>query len=142
MDVFYGEMPTKINNKIESSEKCIRTILHAKYNTKSEPLFKRCGILNLNDLVSLETIILMAKINAEIAATPLNTMFLRKTEIHSYQTRQHTDFNIYCYSNAKVYKSFLAQGPKLWLNLDKELKQKSIRCIMRNVKEKMLGRYS
>ena len=140
--ILWGNSDKKYTRKLEIlQKKCVRSIFHAKYNAESRPLFKRGSILTLKDIFQLETTKLMSRIYTDSAATPLTEMFIRNCDIHMHNTRQQTTFNIRCYKNSKVCKSFLAQGPKFWLNIDRDLRQKNVSSLCRNIKKNMLNEY-
>ena len=76
------------NRIIRIQKKSIRIINNARFNSHTEPLFKRCNILKLTDMVTLRQLIFYEKMcNAAIPNYFKSFMPTLQSQIHDYPTR-------------------------------------------------------
>ena len=91
----WGGSPKNVMNRLRVlQKKGIRHVCNAKYNSHTEPLFRRCKVLNIDDLYKLSCVKLMYKKNKGIIhnyhASKLSTNF----ETFNTTTRQTHDIVI------------------------------------------------
>ena len=99
-------------------KKAIRIISGAKYNDQSSPLFKKAGILKLNDLYSCQIACFMFKfINNNLPISLMN-IYEYPAEGHTYNTRHSTDPKLPLVRTDIARRSVLYTGPNLWLKDD------------------------
>ena len=68
--------------------------------------------------------------------------FMKCLYIHEHHTRNRDLFQIPLYNTTSGHRTFHYRGPKLWNELDKELKQaSSLKSFMKKLKKDMLDSY-
>ena len=79
------------NRIFKLQKRALRTITKSKYNSHTEPLFKFCYILKLNDLLSLNTLKFYYKfIHEELPVYFESFDLFPQSSIHTYPTRYRT----------------------------------------------------
>ena len=73
---------------------------------------------------------------------PLLAIFLTNAAVHQYSTRQRYDPHVERRKTAKFMKTFIQQGPKLWLELPANIKAaKSLKSFTCNLKRYCICMY-
>jgi len=76
-------------------KKSVRLVMNAKYNAHTEPLFKSLGLLKISDLLHLQQLKFIYKLeNLMLPKYFMTNMFIRQTEIHEHDTRFSQNFRI------------------------------------------------
>ena len=94
-NIIWGNTYKTYLSQIEKlQKKIIRIITCSKYRAHTLPLYNENRLLNIYDIHKYACGIFMYKYcNGELPDV-FGNMFVRNTEIHSYTTRQHTNFHI------------------------------------------------
>ena len=134
------------NRIFKLQKRAIRSITRAKYNAHTEPLFKLCAILKLNDLLKLNALKFYYKYCRRELPVYFNSfIFLPQSQIHTYPTRHgnlvrtnstRTFFAEKCLRN---YLPLLINSISAAL-LDK-IHTHSIQSFARHVKNSMFDKY-
>ena len=74
-------------------KKAVRIITKSHVQSPSAPLFKELQILSIYDLITLNTLIFMYSINANILPDKFSNMFVSNSNIHNYFTRQRHHYH-------------------------------------------------
>lgn len=121
--ILWGNSHRKYLHQLEvAQKKAVRAIFHSKYNAPSNPLFKKGGILKLEDIYDVQLCSLMHRLVHYEAPLPLQDLRCLNEDIHQYNTRRKTEFNIRIYKNNTVMQSFVCQGPKKYLHIPDNIK--------------------
>ena len=73
-------------------KRAIRLIDQARYNSHSEPIFKRLNILKVYDQYELDVVLFMNTFQNRKLPTSFHNMFMYNHEVHaSHVTRQQTN---------------------------------------------------
>jgi len=140
--ILWGNCYKKLLNRIGvAQKKALRVICHKSYNTPSSSLFKAKNILKVDDLYKYQVCQFMYKIDHKLIPTPLVNMYNRRKETHQYSTRHCQDFSLPLYKNAKICRSFIVTGPKLWFNLCNNIKQSYYRQFCKLLKATLKSNY-
>ena len=90
------------------------------FDAHTEPLFKKLGILNVDNIYKLQVGKFMYLYKAGLLADSLN-MFSLMNQVHSYETRSLGLFYLpYCRTNRRKF-SICFQGPKFFNSLSPEI---------------------
>ena len=105
-------------------KKAVRTITHSVYNEHTIGLFRKLNIVKLDDLYDLEIGKFMYLFATSGLPKPLNTIYATNDQIHMHNTRHiySRDAHIQMQITQKLARSFVCKGPKLWQNLQHDLK--------------------
>ena len=122
--------------------KSIRLINNSSYNAHTKPIFKKINILTLCDLYTLHIDKFMYEYHHNNLPNSLNNIFIPNHDFHSYNTRHREDPHILSRRTAFAGKSLLHQGPKLWNEIPREIKDlKSIHMFTRKIKNTLTKLY-
>ena len=141
MLMLYGAMRLKIMNRLVVSQKrAIRTICHSDFLAHTNDLFKRLGLLKVDDISILESVKFVKK---EITK-PRSLYFHPYKNNHGMNLRNNLQLNV----NLPQPRSELARrfityyGAFQWNNLPRELKvlQHPL-TFKKNVKKHLISRY-
>ena len=72
-------------------KRAMRIISLSKYNSHTDPIFKKLNILKLEDIFKLSLLKFQFKFRHELLPTYFFTMFSKETLNHSYNTRHRDD---------------------------------------------------
>ena len=143
MESSFGEIPININLKnIEIAQnRSIRNICNAPYNAHTTILYKKLGILKLNDLYKIQLGKMMYEYSRLILPTPLIDLFTPNRNIHEHNTRNRNAPH-FITRTYNASKSFLHQGPKLWSTLANEHKiSKTTKSFTKTFKKMLISEY-
>ncbi len=126
--------------KIERLQrKAIRNVCKAKYNSSSSHLFKELRIPKVEDIYNIQ---LAKYMYSHIINKSTQNIFEDNFNIHSYNTRQRNFPHILHRKSQKVSRTFIHQGPKLWLRLPLYIKSaKSIKSFCNRLKYLFISKY-
>lgn len=140
--LLWGNSYKKYVHKLKVlQKKAVRIICHASYNATSSPLFKKTGILKLDDLHKLQTCQFMHKLYNRDLPRPLVGLIPQNLDIHNRLTRHRRNYLCVLYRNHTVQNSFLVEGPKLWNVINDNIKDYSYRKYSREMKTSYLSSY-
>jgi hypothetical protein len=113
-------------NKLHKlQKKAIRIINGAAYNAHSQPLFKKLEILTLEDIKKLQDLKFIFKLeNNSLPNYFLSAMFERQDEIHSYDTRQASNYRVPLSKHVFVRNSIRHRLPLIYNNCPVNIKDK------------------
>ena len=138
----WGKAANKLISKIFILQKSvIKTICNKNRREPSTPLFKRLGILKLNDLYTFQTAKLMFKLkNGTIVGE--NTL-TEISNIHYHNTRLADNFNFFISRKRTKLgqQSFSFNGPKIWTTIPGDLKDLNILQFKHKYKQLLIDSY-
>jgi len=103
-------------------KRAIRIINNSEYNAHTDPIFRKFNILKFEDIIKCETLKMMYKAVNHSLPLAINERFILNKEIHNYDTRQTHDIHIAKTTKRVTYNSIIYQGPDMWSELPRELK--------------------
>ena len=106
-------------------KKAVRIITKSHVQSPSAPLFKELQILSIYDLITLNTLIFMYSINANILPDKFSNMFVSNSNIHNYFTRQRHHYHQPNLRSTSGLNSLIYNGVKKWNNLPYCIKSSS-----------------
>ena len=116
---------TKSKHLLKLQKKIIRIMSNAKYNAHTLPIFKNYNILRIDDILKLQELRFIYKLeNKTLPKYYLDTMFIRQSEIHNYQTRQANDFRTPQSSHKFTCNSIRHRLPAVYNNCSPSIKNK------------------
>jgi hypothetical protein len=112
----------RIKPLLTIQKKAIRILGGAHYRDHTQPIFYQFGLLNLYDIIDLQTLCFMYKVKNQILPRNLQHFFNLTYDMHTYNTRQLANFSIkFCRTTLKSF-CLSIHGPKLWNSLPDKLK--------------------
>ena len=100
-------------------KRVVRIICKCNYKAHTAPLFKKCKLLKLKDIVDFRILVVMFK--AKHKLLPKNIQDLFQINDNCYCTRQYGKFNHKYVRTSLKYKCVSVYGVKLWNGLNDEL---------------------
>ena len=85
---------TKINSILLLQKRALRLITNSRYLAPTEPLFSRLNTLKVSDIHTLQTAIFMHKYTFNQLPSVFDDFFIPNSNIHSYPTRQSSDYHL------------------------------------------------
>ena len=133
-----------ISTLFKKQKQAIRVINKAKYNSHTEPLFHKCDILPLNDLIIQQKLIFMHPLAHNCSPVSFrNFIKLSDVQLHDYPLRNNNDFYIPRGFTSVVSKMPLIDFPYTWNALDEPLKIfMSKNVFKKSVKERLMNQYA
>jgi hypothetical protein len=123
--------------------KSIRLIANSNYNAHTKPIFKEFNILTLCDLYTLHISKFMFDYHNNNLPNSLCNIFTPNHDIHNHNTRHRDDPHISSRRTAYAGQSLLHQGPKIWNEISREIKEsKNIHIFNRKKEEDPLPNYT
>jgi len=142
--IAWGNARSNILRKTETLQKrALRTIHNKKNNSHTDPLFKRSGILKLNDIYQTEVMLFMHDyINSKLPISFQQT-FSRKSDVEGvYLTRHSNRFIVPRTKSRFVDRLPLYQFPTLWnKNVSYSNIDVSRKCFKNSIKHRHLDSY-
>ena len=90
----WGNMKNKEMNRLEKlQKKAIRLVNKSRYNSHTDPLFKRSKLLKLQDIYHVECIKIYLRHQAQKLSPYLASQLATNAEIHTHYTRQSQDIH-------------------------------------------------
>jgi hypothetical protein len=142
--LIWGKACKTYLDKITKLQKwAIRTISNSHYRCHTQPLFKEYNILTVEDMFSLELGVFMYKYSINELPNVFTNYFIKRSNIHDYQTRHVNDLNLT--KNKKTFsdRSVRTTGPIIWNSLGDQIKHsKSIKQFRKQFKLKLISNYN
>jgi len=144
ISVWGGTSNKHFNRLVTLQKKAIRHVARAKYNSHTEPIFKKLGLLNLDDSYTLQCNKILYKKKLDILH-PYHAQLLKlKKEKQQIITRQSYDVIMNKSNNFQRINNLVYKVGISWNNLPFELKSlESIpeRAFARKIKSHYLSKY-
>ena len=123
-------------------KKAVRNICNVGYNAQTSPLFKQLSIPKLNDIYNTQLCKLMFLFTNGTLPCPLQMVFTRNSNVHSYQTRQAHDPHFVARKSSFISKNVMYQAPVAWSNLPLATKScKTVKSFNYQVKKYYINTY-
>ena len=99
-------------------KKAIRIVSRTSQNTPTAPLFKDLSIPTINEMFKMQVghCMYLAYHNC-LPIISLSEYFTKTSMVHRYHTRQSNSFQLPIVHSDLFHRSFIFQGPKLWLQI-------------------------
>jgi hypothetical protein len=120
-----SETNVSMKNLLLTQKRAVRIISNSKWNSHTEPLFKKLRILRLGQLHRLQVACFMYKVNHSLVSEYFLNMFSANDTIHSHNTRQRTHYHIVYCRTAHMKSTIRIAGPKLWNSIDQDIQASS-----------------
>ena len=134
---------TKINPILTLQKRAVRLITSSQYLSPSNPLFRQLKTLKIEDLHTFQTAVFMHKYTTNRLPKIFDGFFTPNSTVHSYPTRQSSDYHL---ENPKIIlaqKSIKHNGPDIWNSLPTYLKQcTSLNTFKRELKNILISQYT
>ena len=139
----WGNATSSVLRKTETIQKrAIRTIHNKKFNSHTDPLFKRSRILRISDIYKLEVMLFMYDFINDSLPQSFRHTFSLVSGNHTYDTRQNYLFNLPRTKSRSVDKLPLYHYPSVWNQNAAYINcQVSRYCFRRSFKASQLAKY-
>ena len=78
---------------VKLQKKAVRLVVNANFNAHTEPLFKELKLLKATDILKLQELRFMFKLENHLLPYYFQaSMFRRRSEFHEYKTRRRNDY--------------------------------------------------
>ena len=140
--LIWGSSPL-ISKIMKMQKRCIRTINAKSYNCHTEPLFKTCKILKIEDQYKYNVLSFMFLLKNN--GVPESFIFLRNLYFNQHGRRNTRQYNYATLTGFRtVYTSLLPlhRYPRIWNNIDEETKSvHPLTKFRKNIHAKLLECY-
>lgn len=137
--IWGGTYETHVNKLSLMQKRIIRNITNSKYNEHTDPLFKRLGVLKVNQLYKLKMSKFMFKVSKNEMPKPINNLYKSNTSIHGYETRQRNHPHISYRRTHLASKQINHKGPEIWQEIPYHIKlSNNIRHLTKTYKKYLL----
>ena len=134
---------TKTNPLLLLQKRALRLITNSHYLAPTEPLFYQLKTLKVGDINTLQTAIFMHKYTFNQLPSVFHDFFTPNSKIHSYPTRQSSNYHLENPRILLAQKSLKHHGPDVWNSLPDNLKQcQNLSSFKKHFKEILLSQYS
>lgn len=123
----YGIIVWGVNtNKLKKlQKKAIRILTNAKYNAHTEPLFKELNILKIGDMMKLQELKFLYKLeNRTLPNYFQQNFFTRQSDIHDYNTRFTSNYRNPLTRHVFTHKSIRNRIPDIYNKCPQNIKGK------------------
>ena len=124
-------------------KRALRIITFSAFDHPSSPLFESLGITKFFDLVTYHIAVLMYKHHNSLLPSAFNCFFMKISHVHSYNTRLAVKQTYYLPNARTNYGMFNIRfkGPKVWNDLDENIKGFSLSAFKNKLKQNFLESY-
>ena len=124
-------------------KRALRIITFSAFDHPSSPLFKSLGITKFFDLVTYHIAVLIYKHHNSLLPSAFNCFFMKISHVHSYNTRLAVKQTYYLPNARTNYGMFNIRfkGPKVWNDLDENIKGFSLSAFKNKLKQNFLESY-
>jgi hypothetical protein len=133
------------NRVLKIQKKCVRILCNAKFNAHTDPLFRKLGLLKIQDIFDIQCVKFFYKFRNNTLPGYFNTFFTINENIHGHNTRQIEHVHLYRYRtniNKNQIRHFI---PNLINNLSGEIRNKiathSITSVTSALKKMYIEKY-
>ena len=113
---------TKINSIHLLQKKAIRICTGSPYLSHTSPLFHKLKTLTVFDINSMQSLLLMFKYLNNMLPLSFQNFYTMNKTIHSYPTRNSSNFHLVNPKLLIAHKSIRHHGPDLWNSLPESIK--------------------
>ena len=121
IEIWGGTYNTYINTIFLQQKKIIRLIANAKRDAKSTPLFNKFQILTLSKIYVYRILMFMHKYENNLLPDTFHSLFTRRGDIHTYNTRQRNQLNIPNVGTEIAKKSFFYNAVTIYNKYSQKL---------------------
>ena len=115
--VWASTYPNNLHRINILQKRATRILNKCKFDAHTEPLFKNCSILKVNDIFLFQLRKFMYSYRSGLLPNKFNDMFLSNYHVHSYNTRSAMAIRtLLCRNNIRQF-SVRFQGPKFFNSL-------------------------
>lgn len=140
--LLWGNAHKKYLNKLYVAQrKAIRAVCKAKYQSSASHLFKKRNILKLEHIYNYQVCQYMHRMNTGLLPAPLLDNFVKRSDVHAYNTRHNEDFCIPKYHCNIVNRSFIYNGPMKWFSLSSDIKNNNYNKFCKQLKTYFIDSY-
>ena len=138
ISVWGSTHPTNLKRLVLLQKRAMRIISKSCYYVHTEPIFKNFCILPLNDMYLAETG-KMFQYKTGLLPDVFNNTFLRRNQVHGYDTRNASSFHVpKCRNNVRRF-SFQYQDPLFFNSLSPDVVSSvSVSTLKKNLKKLLL----
>ena len=122
-------------------KRALRIITFSAFDHTSSPLFKFLGITNFFDLVTYHIAVLMYKYHNSLLPSAFNCFFMKISQVYSYNTRLAVKQTIIFQMLELIMECLRFKGPKVWNDLDENIKGFSLPIFKNKLKQSFLESY-
>ena len=123
-------------------KKALRISFNLHLREHTDQLFFNNKILKVKDIYSLQLGLFMFKYNSKKLPKVFENLFFKNDTVHKYPTRRSNEFHLPLLRTILSQNTFLYTGPKLWNDLDEDLKKaKSLVSFKSKFKKILIGFY-
>ena len=121
--VWGGASQIALNSLVCLQKRMLRLISYSMYRAPSSPLFKKFGILKLQDIHKYQVYIFMYKFKHNMLPVSCSNLIHFKVDAERYNFRKENEFVMIKYQTEIRKKGISVLGPTLWNNLQDFVKQ-------------------
>ena len=114
IEVFGSAKSSIIEPLCRLQRKAIRLITNSHYRADTVPLFDNCKILTLAEIHIFKTALFMYRVHHNVAPVSFRNMFVRKSEIHNYDTRSRNNLDVPAFKLDTLKLSIRVKGVYIW----------------------------
>ena len=140
--IWCSTFQSKLRTLEVAQKRAIRNVCGVSYNEHSSPLLKKLGVPQLKDLHKIQLCRLMYNFTHDILPrSSLSDLFITNANVHAHNTRQRDDPHI-SRKTSFHSRTFVHQGPKLWMDLPTDIKQAvTLKSFTHHVKNHFINSY-
>ena len=146
IEIWGHTFPTYLKPISRLQKKAVRLITFSDYQSHSEPIFKFLNLIKFTDTIKFQTIKFIFQWKNSLLPLSFDNFFETIKEIHTYNTRQASNDNIYLERrNTDQYgkRTIKFAGAILWNSIPNDLKNcTSITTFKRKLKVYLIDSYS
>ena len=114
IEVFGSAKSSIIEPLCRMQRKAIRLITSSHYRADTVPLFEKCKILTLAEIHVYKTALFMFRVHHNYAPVPFKHMFVKKSQIHNYNTRSKSNLDVPAFRLDTMKLSIRVKGVYIW----------------------------
>ena len=142
IDIWGNTYKSRIRDLILLQKRAVRIIDNAGYRDHTTSIFRKYKLLKLEDIIHLQTCILMYKADKGTLPGNIQQNFQKNKDVHCYNTRSKENFFAKQTTTKMVKMSINFKGKELWNALPKNLKNSaSLSVFKKRLKNHMLNNY-
>ena len=132
----------RLNKLVKLQKKCVRNVCKTSYSENTCTLFKKLKILKLSDIFNIQIGKFMFSYTNCLLPTSIQDLFVRNSEVHTYNTRHKNDPPVTSINNSLVSRTFTPAAPKYWLSLPLTIRScKSLKSFNYNLRKYLMNTY-
>ena len=120
--VWGNTQQTLLEKRLLLQKRALRIVFNLHARAHTDTLFFDNKILKIKDLYRFQLGQFMYNYNSKSLPKILNDLFHRNNHIHNYPTRRSGEFHLPLLRTIHAQNTFIFTGPRLWNNLDHNIK--------------------